>query len=134
MSAPWLGLLRDGAWLRHAAAANEAAQMLARALADIAEVEIAFPCQANAVFVRLPELIAAGLYARGWLFYGMEGHLDDDGKRAFKPAEPSHRSTLRLYRLMCSRDTIRADIDAFIADLDSTLGMFSSDRPPRPGS
>ncbi len=36
LAAPWLGVLEDGAWLRHAAHANAMAQRLARALASIA--------------------------------------------------------------------------------------------------
>ena len=35
LAAPWVGLLKDGAWLRHATHANKMAQRLRRALAKI---------------------------------------------------------------------------------------------------
>ncbi|MFW5828640.1 MAG: threonine aldolase family protein [Planctomycetota bacterium] len=68
LAAPWQALLQDGAWLRHAAHANACAARLARALAEIPDVHLTAPCQANEVFVRLPSLIDAHLYQRGWRF------------------------------------------------------------------
>src|SRR3989475_7195331 len=54
LSAPWVGMLQGGAWLRHAAHANEMAQLLQIGLKDLAEVKILFPRQANSVFAELP--------------------------------------------------------------------------------
>src|SRR5947208_1379375 len=57
LSAPWIGLLQDGAWLRNAARANAMAQRLHHQLKQIPEVKILFPPQANAVFADLPPYV-----------------------------------------------------------------------------
>ncbi len=101
LSAPWIGLLHDGAWLRYAAHANAMATRLDKALKKIPEVRIMFPCQANSVFVELPERVISGLWKRGWHFYTFIGKGG--------------------CRLMCAWDTTEADVDAFIADLQSLL-------------
>ena len=43
LSAQWIGMLADGAWLRHASHANEMAERLERRLRPMARVEITFP-------------------------------------------------------------------------------------------
>src|SRR5258706_1810162 len=53
LSAPWVGMLQDGAWLRHAGHANAMAEHLERSVLDLPEVKILFPRQANALFVEL---------------------------------------------------------------------------------
>src|SRR6202171_5431671 len=73
LSAPWVGMLQDGAWLRHAAHANQMGGMMNGVLAEIPEVKILFPCQANAVFVRMADERIAGLRDRGWQFYTFIG-------------------------------------------------------------
>ena len=97
LAAPWIGMLRDGAWLRHAGHANAMAGELERGLRPLPGVEIAFPCEANAVFVRLAPAIVAGLHGRGWQFYTDVG----PGGAA---------------RLMCSWDTTAEDVAAFVQD------------------
>ncbi|KQP80475.1 low specificity L-threonine aldolase [Methylobacterium sp. Leaf117] len=73
LSAPWVGVLEDGAWLRHASHANACAQRLASAVADVAAFDLMFPVEANAVFLRAaPEHLKA-LRARGWRFYTFIG-------------------------------------------------------------
>ncbi|MBK8477584.1 MAG: threonine aldolase, partial [Opitutaceae bacterium] len=96
LSAQWTGVLRDGAWLRHAAHANACARRLAAGLTTIPGVHLAMPVEANAVFVDLPPALAASLRARGWSFYSFIG---------------AHG-----YRLMCSWDSRPETIDAFLAD------------------
>ncbi|HLP75623.1 MAG TPA: low specificity L-threonine aldolase, partial [Candidatus Paceibacterota bacterium] len=54
LSAPWVGLLKDGAWLRHASRANAMADRLEQKLRDLPEIKIFFPRQANAVFADIP--------------------------------------------------------------------------------
>lgn len=98
LAAPWIGLLRDGVWLRNAAHANAMAADLEYGLRGIPGVCIAHPREANAVFAKLPAPIAAGLHARGWIFYTDVG--------------PSGAA-----RLMCSWDTRREDVVAFIQDV-----------------
>ncbi|MGA2571145.1 MAG: low specificity L-threonine aldolase [Terracidiphilus sp.] len=73
LSAPWVGMLESGAWLRNAAHANRCAQQFAACVASIPGVKIAQPVEANAVFVEAPEVVLNGLHARGWSFYTFIG-------------------------------------------------------------
>jgi threonine aldolase len=97
LAAPWIGLLRDGAWLRNARHANQAANSLAAKLGALAGIEIAFPCEASAVFLRMREPLVHELHGRGWHFY--------------KFIEPD------IYRVMCSWSVGQQDIDDFVADV-----------------
>jgi threonine aldolase len=101
LSAPWVGMLRDGAWLRNAAHANAMALMLEGQLRQLPEVKVLFQRQSNAVFAGLPPAARDGLWKRGWLFYTFIG---EGG-----------------CRLMCSWDTTEADVKAFVGDLKSLL-------------
>ncbi len=101
LSAPWVGLLKDGAWLRRAAHANDMAHRLEAKLRELAGVKILFPRQANAVFVELPLPVVEALWKRGWLFYTFIGQGG--------------------CRLMCAWDTTETDVDDFVADLRSVL-------------
>ena len=62
-----------------------------------AGLALAFPREANALFVHLPDDIAERLRARGWQFY-----------KFFEPD---------VCRLMCSWSTTTQDIEDFAADL-----------------
>jgi threonine aldolase len=73
LSAPWVGMLEGGAWLRNAAHGNACAARLAKAVAGLPGIELIFPVQANAVFLRAPEPVLKGLRARGWQFYTFIG-------------------------------------------------------------
>ena len=73
LSAPWIGILEDGAWLRNAAHANASARRFARQIADLPGIEQLFPVDANAVFVRMSDARVAALRARGWVFYQFIG-------------------------------------------------------------
>jgi threonine aldolase len=97
LSAPWVGMLQDGAWLRHAKHANAMAKRLEAAIRPLPQVEVAHPVQTNTVFARLPEPIEQGMHQRGWKFYS---HVSRDSAR-----------------LMCSWDTHPEDVDAFAATL-----------------
>jgi threonine aldolase len=97
LAAPWVGMLKDGAWLRHARHANQMAALLENELRGVAGTRLLFPRQANAVFVELPQPVIDGLYAKGWWFYGFIGQGG--------------------CRLMCSWDTTEAEVRAFSADL-----------------
>lgn len=98
LSAPWVGMLQDGAWLRHARHANAMAKALEAAICHLPDVEIAHPVQTNTVFVRLPDVAVQGMHQRGWKFYT---HVGVEGEA----------------RLMCSWDTTVEDVEAFAADL-----------------
>jgi threonine aldolase len=102
LSAPWLGMLQDGAWLRHARHANDMAQRLAAGLQKIPGVNIPFPVESNGVFVIIPKAAEKKLHERGWHFY--TGVVTPDESR-----------------LMCSWDTTPADVDEFVADLQELV-------------
>ena len=97
VAAPWIGLLTNGLWLKNASHANAMARRLAERIQRDSKSAIVLPMEANAVFVRLSDLVVHELHAHGWHFY--------------KFLEPD------VYRLMCSWATTDADIDRFVTDL-----------------
>jgi threonine aldolase len=64
-AAPFLGMLQDGAALRHAAHANA----MARRVAATMPFRIVHPVEANAVFVEMDEPALGRLHAEGWSVY-----------------------------------------------------------------
>jgi threonine aldolase len=64
-AAPFIGMLRDGALLRHAAHANAMARRLAAAM----PFPVRHPVEANGVFVEMDEPTLARLHAAGWFAY-----------------------------------------------------------------
>src|SRR5437667_2191969 len=103
LSAPWVGMLQDGAWLRHATHANAMAHRLETALRQLPQIEIAFPVESNGVFAKIPSRVVDGLHQRGWKFYTHVGGWEES-------------------RLMCSWDTTEQDVDAFAADMRQLAG------------
>ena len=97
LSAPWVGMLQDGAWLRHAKHANAMAQRLDAAIRELPGVRVAYPVETNAVFAAIPDDVVQALHQRGWKFYTNVG--------------------VDYARLMCSWDTTKEDVDSFAADL-----------------
>ncbi len=97
LAAPWVGLLRDGAWLGHAAHANDTAAYLEACVGAIEGVRVLFPRQANAVFLELSPAVAGGLRERGWSFYDFIGTGG--------------------CRFMCAWDNTREDVDRLVRDL-----------------
>jgi threonine aldolase len=95
LAAPWVGMLGNGAWLRHAAHANACATRFAAAVTNLPGVTLAFPPDANAVFLHLPDPVTTALQSRGWRFYTVAGAA----------------------RFMFAWDTNPARLDALIADL-----------------
>src|SRR5712672_234276 len=73
LSAPWVGMLETRAWLRNAEHGNACAARLAQQINGLPGLEIMFPVQANAVFVRMPDAGIAALRDRGWQFYTFIG-------------------------------------------------------------
>ena len=114
LAAPWVGMLQDGAWLRHAAHANRKARRLRRALTMVIGLKFLHPTQANAVFVDMPPALNAALHRRGWHFYTLYGDRDA--------------------RLMCAWDTTEEDVDAFAADIRELTGdrrLLAANQPAR---
>jgi threonine aldolase len=93
LSAPWVGMLESGAWLRNGHHANDCARRFAAAIQG---VPIMFPVEANAVFLRLSEQALAALRSRGWRFYTFIGGAA---------------------RFMFAWDTDPARVDALVADV-----------------
>lgn len=64
-AAPFIGMLEDGAFVRHAAHANAMARRLAAAM----PFRVNHPVEANAVFVEMDETRLQALQAAGWFVY-----------------------------------------------------------------
>lgn len=96
LAAPWAGLLTDSVWLGNARRANERAASLAEKL-TAAGLKQAFPREASAVFLHMPDQLVAQLHGRGWHFY--------------KFVEPD------VHRLMCSWSVTDKDIEDFVEDV-----------------
>ena len=96
LTAPWVGLLEGGVWLENARHANAMAARLEAGMRSLPGIDVLGTRDANAVFARLPETVAAGLRGRGWVFYDFIGSGG--------------------CRFMCSWATTPADVDALLAD------------------
>ncbi len=116
LSAPWSGVLEDGAFLRHAAHANQMAERLCQELSSVPSVKVMFARQANSVFVELSPSAADALADLGWRFYRFIGQGG--------------------CRLMCSWDTTEDDVAALVDDVRkvaSTIEIEPSNRHRRDG-
>jgi threonine aldolase len=101
ITAPWVGLLEGGAWLRHAAHANAMAQRLAAAMVALPGIDLLHTPEANAVFAWLPRAAIDAVRAKGWQFHEMLPAREGQGG----------------CRLMCAWDTRPETVDAFARDL-----------------
>lgn len=97
LSAPWVGMLESGAWLRNAAHANRCAQYFAEQVKRIPAVRLAGPVEANAVFLQASEELLNRVREKGWHFYTFIGGAA---------------------RFMFAWDTDLARIDMFCRDLE----------------
>ncbi len=101
ISASWLGLLETGAWFNNARHANQCAEYLENQLLKVEAVEMMFPRESNAVFVKLPELAIASLRDKNWQFYTFIG--------------------VGGVRFMCSWNTTQARIDELVSDITEAI-------------
>jgi threonine aldolase len=97
MAAQWLGLLNDNVWLENARRSNASARQLANRLEKETGIEVVFPVEANAIFVRMTTGLVRGLQARGWQFY--------------KFLEPD------IYRIMCSWAVSQKEMTELVDDV-----------------
>ena len=97
ISAPWVGLLEDGVWLRNARHANAMAQRLYQGMRAIPGVQVLHPPQANGVFAHLPVALIEALHSKGWKFYQF---IAGGG-----------------CRFMCAWDTTPEAVDALLKDM-----------------
>ena len=65
LSAPWIGMLRGGAWTGRARHANA----MARKLAALMPFKVRHPVEANAIFVEMDDAALERLRATGWFVY-----------------------------------------------------------------
>lgn len=105
LAAQWSALLSGDVWLKNARHANEMAGQLEAKLRS-AGVSLAFPREASALFVRLPDDLVARMHQRGWRFANF-----------FEPG---------IYRLMCSWKTAPAEVEDFAADLLAVRGQVEA--------
>jgi threonine aldolase len=101
LSAPWVGMLQEGVWLKNAAHANAMAKLLESKLRELPGIKVMYPCQANMLFVQLPPAVIQAMFKKGWMFYTF--------------------ISLNDCRLVCSWDTTEADVTAFAQDLKELL-------------
>ncbi|RTL66225.1 MAG: threonine aldolase [Hyphomicrobiales bacterium] len=96
VTAPWVGLLENGVWLRNAQHANAMAKRLEAGLARLGLATL-YPVEANAVFIEITVDAQKRLFAKGWRFYPFLGATG--------------------CRLMCAWDTQPETVDRFLADV-----------------
>jgi threonine aldolase len=73
LTAPWIGVLEGGAWLRHAAHANASARLFASLVEGLPGISLRYPVQANSVFLNMPDPVVDELRRKGWRFYTFIG-------------------------------------------------------------
>lgn len=98
LSAPWLAMLDNDTWLKHAGHANRLARRLADRLAALPDIKCR-PTQANSVFVQLSGPQMARLRQAGWVFHTFIGDMA---------------------RFMCSWATTEEAVDHLAADIAAT--------------
>ncbi|MBX3167908.1 MAG: low specificity L-threonine aldolase [Candidatus Eremiobacteraeota bacterium] len=98
LTAPWVGMLTEGNWLRHARHANGMARRLGDGLKELG-IEVLYPVQSNAVFVTLGDAKIEKLRSAGWAFYQFIG---TGGARFVCPWNTSQQAVDDLLRAIRS--------------------------------
>jgi len=111
--------LKDGLWRRLAERANVAAQRLSRGLSQAPGVRLAWPTQANEVFVAAPDATVATWRREGAIFH-------EWSTRSLDP-ERAPRAGETLVRLVTSFETGESEIDRLL-DLSATPA--AAEAPP----
>ncbi|MBQ9416988.1 MAG: threonine aldolase [Bacteroidales bacterium] len=93
--------LTTNLWQRNASHSNHMAQLLKTSIEQLPGAEIAYPVQANSVFVKLPTAVWKRLQQR-YFFYAWDEAAD-------------------IVRFMCSFDTTESDILSFTQALNEEL-------------
>jgi len=102
LAAPWVGMLKSGAWLANAEHANRCARYFAAGAMGIPNVKVVSAAEANTVFLEAAEEILERLRGRGWKFYTFIGGAA---------------------RFMFAWDADVARIDALLRDLRECAGV-----------
>ncbi len=103
VTAPFVAVLADRVWLRHAAHANAMAAKLAEDL-QRAGCSFRFATETNAVFVELPPEVDQELRRRGYEYFAF--------------GDPKWN----LCRFMCSFDTTESQVQTLVDDFQAALG------------
>ncbi len=118
LSVQFQAYLDNHLWRHNAEHANRLANRLAHGLKKIPGVVLAYPVQANELFVHIPEPILEELKSSGFIFYGWSGE------------------EMPLVRLVTSFDMPEEAVDQFLAvaqraaaqvaqgDIDASRGIF----------
>jgi threonine aldolase len=101
LSAQLEAYLTDDLWLHNAKHANALAARLGEGLSALPGITLHHPVEANMLFLRLPQRVAEGLKAAGFMFY--DWSTADTG------------SGYREIRLVTAFDSRSAEVEAFIA-------------------
>ncbi len=118
--------LADGFWLRLAEQANTAARRLARGLAKTPGVRLAWPTEANEVFVVAPKAMVERWRAAGAVFH-------EWSTRSLAP-ESAPRKGEALVRLVASFETESSEIDRLTSISAERPGLGRSDAVTAPHS
>lgn len=102
-----LGWLQDGHWLELARDANRQALRLSQQLAALPGIRLAWPVDANEVFVVLPRRVADQLLSAGAQFYDWHPDALAAGERL--------GNDQAFVRLVCAFTTTDREVDGFIA-------------------
>ncbi|MCZ6495533.1 MAG: low specificity L-threonine aldolase, partial [Alphaproteobacteria bacterium] len=106
LAAQFDAYLTDDLWLENARHANAMAARLAAGLAAVPGARLAYPTEANEVFVALPPTIIAGLEGDGAQFYRWGGE------------------NAPVLRLVCAFDTAPEAVDTFITSARKHGGVL----------
>jgi threonine aldolase len=98
LAAQFEAYLKDDLWLKSARHANDCMKILSTGLADIKDVELQFPADANMMFASMPNRMIEDLRTAGFAFYDWP---------------EKERSVIRL---VTAFDTARQDVEAFITE------------------
>ncbi|MFP4112824.1 MAG: threonine aldolase family protein [Spirochaetota bacterium] len=101
IAAQFAALYGGDLWRELATHANAMAAMLARKLAPIPEIEIAYPVEANAVFARVPRRIIKRVQDELYFYV-----WDEEAS---------------IVRFMCSYDTTESDVEKLVAAVNDSL-------------
>jgi threonine aldolase len=97
IAAQFEAYLKDGFNIKLATASNQMAQYLANSIKDIKEVKISQPVESNAVFAIIPKWLTEELQKKHYFYVWNENTNE--------------------VRWMCSFNTTKEDIDAFVNDI-----------------
>jgi threonine aldolase len=98
IAAQFMGLLQNNIWKSNATHANEMAQYLAKRLEEFPEIRFSQKVEANGIWAIIPKPLAEKM----------------QGAHFFYPWDESKNE----YRLMCSWDTTKDEIDRFIGAIN----------------